>query len=239
MARNPSQKKVMAEAAAKPVVVSPNAVEVRGRMFDVGTRYTDLKFIGEGQCLNIDLNYLRVHCRLLSDDGLGAYGMVVSAKDVVTGKKVAIKRVTPFEHHTFCQRTLREIKILARFDHENVVGLRNLLCDDNMEEMKDVYLVLELMETDLHKVLKSLRHRGEKLTNSHTCFFTYQLLLALKYMHSANVLHRDLKPANLLLNTTNCDLKVCDFGLARVADPSHDHVGILTGRSSSLLSFLI
>ena len=49
----------------------------------------------------------------------------------------------------------------------------------------------------------------------------------LKYIHSANVLHRDLKPSNLLLNTT-CDLKICDFGLARVADPDHDHTGFLT-----------
>ncbi|XP_023325729.1 mitogen-activated protein kinase 1 [Eurytemora carolleeae] len=53
------------------------------------------------------------------------------------------------------------------------------------------------------------------------------ILRGLKYIHSANVLHRDLKPSNLLLNTT-CDLKICDFGLARVADPDHDHTGFLT-----------
>lgn len=46
-------------------------------------------------------------------------------------------------------------------------------------------------------------------------YFLYQLLRGLKYIHSANVLHRDLKPSNLLLNA-NCDLKICDFGLARV-----------------------
>ncbi len=45
-------------------------------------------------------------------------------------------------------------------------------------------------------------------------YFLYQLLRGLKYIHSANVLHRDLKPSNLLLNA-NCDLKICDFGLAR------------------------
>lgn len=46
-------------------------------------------------------------------------------------------------------------------------------------------------------------------------YFLYQILRGLKYIHSANVLHRDLKPSNLLLNA-NCDLKICDFGLARV-----------------------
>jgi len=45
-------------------------------------------------------------------------------------------------------------------------------------------------------------------------YFLYQLLRGLKYIHSANIIHRDLKPSNLLLNA-NCDLKICDFGLAR------------------------
>ena len=67
----------------------------------------------------------------------------------------------------------------------------------------------------------------QRLSNDHICYFLYQILRGLKYIHSANVLHRDLKPSNLLLNTT-CDLKICDFGLARVADPEHDHTGFLT-----------
>jgi mitogen-activated protein kinase 1/3 len=88
--------------------------------------------------------------------------------------------------------------------------------------MKDVYIVQTLMETDLYKLLKT-----QHLSNDHICYFLYQILRGLKYIHSANVLHRDLKPSNLLLNTT-CDLKICDFGLARIADPEQDHTGILT-----------
>jgi serine/threonine protein kinase len=71
--------------------------------------------------------------------------------------------------------------------------------------------------------------------SEHVCYFLYQILRGLKYIHSANVLHRDLKPSNLLLNT-NCDLKICDFGLARIADPSFDHNGVLT-EYVSLTSF--
>lgn len=67
----------------------------------------------------------------------------------------------------------------------------------------------------------------QAISNDHICYFLYQILRGLKYIHSANVLHRDLKPSNLLLNTT-CDLKICDFGLARVADPKHNHAGFLT-----------
>jgi len=64
------------------------------------------------------------------------------------------------------------------------------------------YIVQCLMETDMYKLLKS-----QHLSNDHVCYFLYQILRGLKYIHSANVLHRDLKPSNLLLNTT-CDLKV-------------------------------
>ena len=69
----------------------------------------------------------------------------------------------------------------------------------------------ELMDTDLHQIIRS----NQPLSDDHCQYFVYQLLRGLKYIHSANVLHRDLKPSNLLLNA-NCDLKICDFGLARV-----------------------
>lgn len=178
---------------------NPNAEVIRGQLFEVGPRYVQLAYIGEG-----------------------AYGMVVSAVDTVSNVKVAIKKISPFEHQTYCQRTLREIKILTRFKHENIIDIRDILRVPSIEQMKDVYIVQCLMETDLYKLLKT-----QRLSNDHICYFLYQILRGLKYIHSANVLHRDLKPSNLLLNTT-CDLKICDFGLARVADPEHDHTGFLT-----------
>jgi serine/threonine protein kinase len=77
---------------------------VRGNSFDVGARYTGLEYIGEG-----------------------AYGMVCSALDTQTGEKVAIKKISPFEHQTYSQRTLREIMILVHFKHENVSAVLPLL----------------------------------------------------------------------------------------------------------------
>jgi len=68
------------------------------------------------------------------------------------------------------------------------------------------------MDTDLAQILASPQPLGA----SHVQFFMYQLLQGLHHIHSANVLHRDIKPANLLVNA-NCDLRICDFGLARVA----------------------
>jgi len=176
-----------------------NCEEVKGQLFMCGPRYTDLTYIGEG-----------------------AYGMVASALDNVTSERVAIKKMSPFEHQTFCQRTLREIKILSRFKHENIINIRAILIAPTFEQLKDIYLVQTLMETDLYRLLKS-----QRLSNDHICYFMYQILRGLKYINSANVIHRDLKPGNLLLNTT-CDLKICDFGLARISDPEHDHTGFLT-----------
>ncbi|XP_036210383.1 mitogen-activated protein kinase 1 isoform X4 [Myotis myotis] len=124
-----------------------------------------------------------------------------SAYDNVNKVRVAIKKISPFEHQTYCQRTLREIKILLRFRHENIIGINDIIRAPTIEQMKDVYIVQDLMETDLYKLLKT-----QHLSNDHICYFLYQILRGLKYIHSANVLHRDLKPSNLLLNTT-CDLK--------------------------------
>ena len=55
---------------------------------------------------------------------------------------------------------------------------------------------------------------GKPLSEGHIQYFMFQLLKALKFLHSAHVLHRDLKPSNILVNS-NCDLVICDFGLAR------------------------
>ncbi|PLW17198.1 hypothetical protein PCANC_16257, partial [Puccinia coronata f. sp. avenae] len=80
----------------------------------------------------------------------------------------------------------------------------------NFDSFNEVYLYEELMEADLHAIIRS----GQPLTDAHFQSFIYQTLCGLKYIHSASVLHRDLKPGNLLVNA-DCELKICDFGLAR------------------------
>jgi len=147
--------------------------------------------------------------------GRGAYGVVCSANDHKTGEKVAIKRIAKaFENVTDARRTLREIKLLRELHHENIINVKNVLSPPESEGMdfQDVYIVYELMDTDLHQIIRS----SQTLTDDHYQYFLYQILCGLKYVHSANVLHRDLKPSNLLLDA-NCDLKICDFGLARTS----------------------
>ncbi|EME29572.1 Extracellular signal-regulated kinase 1 [Galdieria sulphuraria] len=151
--------------------------------------------------------------KLLRPIGHGAYGIVCSAKDQVTGELAAIKKITKcFDHTTDARRILREVKLLRHFKHENIIGLKQILRPSSFEAFEDVYLVTELMETDLHQIIVS----KQSLTEEHFQYFIYQILRALKYVHSADVLHRDLKPSNVLVNG-NCDIKICDFGLARSA----------------------
>jgi mitogen-activated protein kinase 15 len=91
-------------------------------------------------------------------------------------------------------------------NHENIVMLHNVFKADND---RDLYLVFEYMETDLHAVI-----RANILEEIHKQYIMYQAFKALLYMHSAELVHRDMKPSNLLLNS-ECLMKVADFGLAR------------------------
>ncbi|CDK27595.1 unnamed protein product [Kuraishia capsulata CBS 1993] len=160
----------------------------------------------ENIVFNISADY-----RLVSLLGEGAYGVVALALHKPTGTKVAIKKINPFERPLFCLRTLREIKILKHFKHENVIQLHEVQKPADFASFQEVYLIQEYMETDLHKVLSS----SSQISDDHCKYFTYQILKAVKALHSCDIIHRDLKPSNILLNS-QCDLKVCDFGLARI-----------------------
>ncbi|KAF4517138.1 hypothetical protein B566_EDAN006437 [Ephemera danica] len=161
----------MATDSASAASGNANAEIVRGQNFEVGPRYTNLAYIGEG-----------------------AYGMVVQhiANQEGESNQTLLNKSTGFK--LYDELFYEEHRML-------IIDIRDILRAATIQQMKDVYIVQCLMETDLYKLLKT-----QRLSNDHVCYFLYQILRGLKYIHSANVLHRDLKPSNLLLNTT-CDLK--------------------------------
>jgi serine/threonine protein kinase len=164
-------------------------------------------FIIEGLEFDMGPKYRRLSEKAV---GRGAYGVVGAVENVETGEKLAVKRVAnAFEDLVDGKRVVREIRLLRQLRHENINYIKDLTVRTHDDE-DDVYIVTELMDTDLHKVIYS----SQPLLDDHVQFFIYQVLRGLKYLHSAHVLHRDLKPGNLLVNG-NCDLKICDFGLAR------------------------
>lgn len=109
--------------------------------------------------------------------GSGAYGVVVAAKDtsIEDNKEdesnlVAIKKIVKaFEHRVFSLRTYRELKIQRLLEHENVLGIKRILRPKNKETFNEIYVVTELMETDLGVIIKS----GQALSDDHIQFFLY------------------------------------------------------------------
>merc|ERR1711998_535330 len=170
------------------------AHKVHGTIFDIDTRYRPHRRVGEG-----------------------TYGMVCSARDSHSREEVAIKKIAnALLDVDDLKPLLRELRLLRHFSHENILCLRDVMPPPvgGLSLWQDVYIVTELLDTDLHKVLQS----DQPVSDEHVQFFIYQLLRGLKAIHSAGVLHRDLKPGNLLLKK-DCDLKICDFGLARGVHP--------------------
>lgn len=151
-----------------------------------------------------------IHLELIQKVGAGAYGSVASFSDPRDHSKVAVKKITDaFSDLVDGKRILREVKLLRSFSHDNIIRILDMYPPDH-PDFDDIYIVTDLMETDLHRVIKS----KQKLSEDHQMYFTYQILRALLYLHSASVVHRDLKPSNILVNK-DCGLKICDFGLAR------------------------
>mmetsp|Transcript_13275 Transcript_13275/g.30211 ORF Transcript_13275/g.30211 Transcript_13275/m.30211 type:complete len:412 (-) Transcript_13275:134-1369(-) len=144
--------------------------------------------------------------------GKGAYGIVWKVVEKESGRTLALKRCfDAFQNSTDAQRTFREIMFLQELNgHENIVRLMNVL---KAESHLDLYVLFDYMESDLQHVIAA-----SMLEPIHIEYISYQILKALKYVHSGGVLHRDLKPSNVLLNA-NCHVRLCDFGLARTSAP--------------------
>jgi hypothetical protein len=104
--------------------------------------------------------------------GKGAYGVVCSATHARTGERVAVKKVAnAFDNATDARRTLREVRLLRHLRHDNVVALLDVLVPSTGAHVRDVYLVYELMDTDLHQIIRS----PQPLTDEHCQYFVYQV----------------------------------------------------------------
>jgi mitogen-activated protein kinase 7 len=181
----------MAESKKKDDALMKNLAHLRRRAFDV-------KF-------DLDTSSYQP----IENIGIGAYGVVCSAIHKKTNDRVAIKKIpNVFDAKDVAKRTYREIKILKHFKHDNIIHIREILKPkESLSDFRDVYVVFDLMESDLHKIIYS----KQDLTEEHVRYFLYQILRGLKYIHSAHVIHRDLKPSNLLVNE-DCQLRIGDFG---------------------------
>lgn len=151
--------------------------------------------------------------------GDGTYATVFKARDYNTGKYVALKKISiENDDDGIPPTTIREIAILKRMKHPNIITLQEVFfhCDKNNKHKKtseDLYLVFDLLSCDLKEFMN--KNSGNYLKMNVLQNIFKQILLGLDYCHSHNILHRDLKPQNILINMKTKEIKITDFGLSR------------------------
>eukprot|EP00744_Colponema_vietnamica_P001594 GILI01002630.1.p1 GENE.GILI01002630.1~~GILI01002630.1.p1 ORF type:complete len:469 (+),score=71.99 GILI01002630.1:428-1834(+) len=180
--------------------------------FNLDARYQPVKVVGGGVsgfvAAAIDKNFRRPD---------GQYDMV-AVKKVFLNKRVDAE----------CLRLLREIRVLShftRFPHPHVLSLRDIFIEpqpkpsgggaggNGTPSLKDfdcLYVVTDLLETDLHRAVKL----NPEMKEEHFKYIIYQVLTGVRAIHTAGIIHRDIKPQNILINS-DCHVKLADFGLSR------------------------
>lgn len=144
----------------------------------------------------------------------GSYGWVSRAKDITTSQVVALKKVKmDYNQDGFPITALREIAILQKAQHPNIVSLHEVLSGDSPEEC---VLVMEFLEHDL-KTLQESMH--DPFVASEVKTLLRQLCSGVAFLHDNAIMHRDLKTSNILLDNRG-HLKLADFGMARHIPPA-------------------
>ncbi|XP_069116661.1 cyclin-dependent kinase-like 1 isoform X21 [Argopecten irradians] len=163
--------------------------------------------------------------------GEGSYGVVFKCRNKETGVIVAIKRFVESEDDPLIKKiAMREIRMLKQLKHPNLVNLIEVF-----RRKKRLHLVFEYVDhTVLHELDRYPRGVNEDLVKK----IVSQTLEAVNYCHSRNCIHRDVKPENILLSTER-QVKLCDFGFARVLtgplDEYTDYVATRWYRAPELL----
>ncbi|GKV13067.1 hypothetical protein SLEP1_g24139 [Rubroshorea leprosula] len=158
--------------------------------------------------------------------GTGSFGVVFQAKCLETGESVAIKKVLQDKRYKN-----RELQIMRLLDHPNVLKLKH--CFFSTTEKDELYLnlVLEYVSETVYRVSKHYSRMNQFTPIIYVQLYTYQICRALNYLHNViGVCHRDIKPQNLLVNPHTHQLKICDFGSAKMLVPGEPNISYICSR---------
>ncbi|KAJ9591982.1 hypothetical protein L9F63_001494 [Diploptera punctata] len=163
--------------------------------------------------------------------GEGSYGLVIKCRHRETGQMVAIKKfIETEEDQTVRKMALREIRMLKKLRHENLVNMIEVF-----RRKRRFYLVFEYMD---HTVLDELEKNSSGLGTDTSREYIFQVLRGIDFCHNNNIVHRDVKPENVLVSQLGV-IKLCDFGFARLlANPGEtctDYVATRWYRAPELL----
>ncbi|KAK4792081.1 hypothetical protein SAY86_022516 [Trapa natans] len=157
--------------------------------------------------------------------GTGSFGVVFQAKCRETGEIVAIKKVLQDKRYKN-----RELQIMQMLDHPNVVALKTSFFSTDKEELY-LNLVLEFVPETVHRIARNYNRMNQRMPLVYVKLYTYQICRALAYIHNCiGICHRDIKPQNLLLNPHTHQLKLCDFGSAKMLVKGEPNVSYICSR---------
>ncbi|MFS7931096.1 putative shaggy-related protein kinase NtK-1 CMGC-GSK family [Helianthus anomalus] len=158
--------------------------------------------------------------------GHGSFGVVFQAKCLETGEAVAIKKV--LQDKRYKNRELQTMRVL---DHPNVVALKHCFFSTTEKEELYLNLVLEYVPETVHRVIRHNNKMNQRMPMLYVKLYSYQIFRALAYIHgSIGVCHRDIKPQNLLVNPHTHQVKLCDFGSAKVLVKGEPNISYICSR---------
>ncbi|CAD5174309.1 shaggy-related protein kinase kappa isoform X1 [Musa acuminata AAA Group] len=158
--------------------------------------------------------------------GTGSFGVVFQAKCRETGEIMAIKKVLQDKRYKN-----RELQIMHMLDHPNIVALKHYFFSTTNKEEVYLNLVLEFVPETVNRIARQYNRMNQRMPLIYVKLFTYQICRALAYMHNAvGICHRDIKPQNLLVNPHTYQLKLCDFGSAKVLVKGEPNISYICSR---------
>ncbi|KAI8477415.1 MAG: glycogen synthase kinase 3 [Monoraphidium minutum] len=157
--------------------------------------------------------------------GNGSFGVVFQATCLETAETVAIKKV--LQDKRFKNRELQIMKVV---DHTNIVKLKQCFYSHTEKDETFLHLVLEYVPDTVYRISKSYSKNNQRMPPIFVKLYTYQMLRALGHIHRYGICHRDIKPQNLLVNTETHQLKLCDFGSAKVLVRGEPNISYICSR---------
>ncbi|KAK4792557.1 hypothetical protein SAY86_022992 [Trapa natans] len=158
--------------------------------------------------------------------GSGSFGIVFQAKCLETGETVAIKKVLQDRKYKN-----RELQLMRLMDHPNVVCLKHCFFSTTSNDELFLNLVMEYVPENMYGVLRHYSSMNQRMPLIYVKLYTYQIFRGLAYIHTVpKVCHRDLKPQNLLVDPLTHQVKICDFGSAKVLIKGEANISYICSR---------
>ncbi|RDY04939.1 Shaggy-related protein kinase eta, partial [Mucuna pruriens] len=166
--------------------------------------------------------------------GIGSFGIVFQAKCLETGEPVAIKKVLQDKRYKNS-----ELQLMRMMDHPNVISLKHRFFSTTSADELFLNLVMEYVPESMHRVTKFYSNTNQRMPLLYVKLYMHQIFRGLAYIHTVpGVCHRDLKPQNILVDPLTHQVKICDFGSAKVlvkGEANISHICSLFYRAPELM----